>query len=547
MWNAWADFSNVTFVSRTTMTLQVVSNPILERTFTAPNGSTILNPIHDQAFASLAALGADLVRYVPWFPYPKQAVAELDPPLGGETSWNWTYIMPMLEDFMDAVYGHGHSTVINFSTQPCWLVGDADGQPQDCSYPGNPDESFFNYVRGDRKNLLDPSANDLADYYGRLLSYLIKGEFVDEAGVRHMGGPKYNLSHVNGHTWELFNEAEHGYNVQQYTQDYDIVVSNIIDTVGGLENAPSFMGIGGASPGWIVPFLNASEHKYTEKIPPIDYISLHFYATCANRTDPSTYSTGFFGQADDFVQRTKTYIRQRDASDFPNVKFDLNELGVIMPNDNDPSFGRDANLPDIYWNAAGAMYAYLFSQLAPLGVEVLGQSQLAGSPKIPEWGIPFPQYPSVSLLDWRTGLGNARYWVLKLLLEEFHAGDSIVDAMVTAAFQQSANDLNVSVDVLAVVSSLQQQQKVLIINKELTVQNVSVAAVFGNAAVTLRIVDPLSVQTGSARGIREDRISDAATDMLVVQPFGVVVVVVVVVVVATTTEAILQSRTTSVK
>lgn len=25
-----------------------------------------------------------------------------------------------------------------------------------------------------------------------------------------------------------------------------------------------------------------------------------------------------------------------------------------------------------------------------------------------EWGIPLPQYPSVSLLDWRTGLGNAR-------------------------------------------------------------------------------------------------------------------------------------------
>ena len=60
-------------------------------------------------------------------------------------------------------------------------------------------------------------------------------------------------------------------------------------------------------------------------------------------------------------------------------------------------------------NAAGALYAYVFASLAPLGVEVLGQSQLAGSPKIPEWGIPLPQFPSVSLLDWRTGLGNARY------------------------------------------------------------------------------------------------------------------------------------------
>ena len=46
----------------------------------------------------------------------------------------------------------------------------------------------------------------------------------------------------------------------------------------------------------------------------------------------------------------------------------------------------------------------------------------AGSPKIPEWGIPLPQYPSVSLLSWNTGYGNARYWVLKLLIEHFAPG-----------------------------------------------------------------------------------------------------------------------------
>lgn len=39
------------------------------------------------------------------------------------------------------------------------------------------------------------------------------------------------------------------------------------------------------------------------------------------------------------------------------------------------------------------MYAYLFGNLVVLGVDVLGHSQLAGSPKIPEWGIPLPQYP----------------------------------------------------------------------------------------------------------------------------------------------------------
>jgi hypothetical protein len=36
---------------------------------------------------------------------------------------------------------------------------------------------------------------------------------------------------------------------------------------------------------------------------------------------------------------------------------DIDEIGVILPNDNDPNPGP---IPEPYWNAAGAMYAYLF-------------------------------------------------------------------------------------------------------------------------------------------------------------------------------------------
>ena len=50
---------------KTTPTLQVVVNPMLRR------GS----PVHDGAFAALRSLGADYVRYVPWYPYPKLVVA----------------------------------------------------------------------------------------------------------------------------------------------------------------------------------------------------------------------------------------------------------------------------------------------------------------------------------------------------------------------------------------------------------------------------------------------------------------------------------------
>ena len=58
-------------ISQTTPTLQVVVNPTLQRG----------TPVHDNAFKAVHDLGADYVRYVPWLPYPKLGVAELDPPI----------------------------------------------------------------------------------------------------------------------------------------------------------------------------------------------------------------------------------------------------------------------------------------------------------------------------------------------------------------------------------------------------------------------------------------------------------------------------------
>ena len=510
------NFSAVIRTSRTLTTLQVVTNPILDRTFTAPNGTSFPNPIHDAAWASLKALQADLVRFVPWFPYPKKSVAELDAPTSGKTSWDFSHIMPQLTDFMDAVYGQNHSVVLNFATQPCWLFGDDTNQTQNCSYPSNPDASFFGYVRGNRKNLLDPSSKTMALYFARLLSYLVKGEFVDEDGVKHTGGPAYTrFNRQNGHVWELFNEGEHGYTPEQYVHDYDVIVPEMIKAVGGVDQAPAFMGLGGPADWkhWVPYFLERSKHD--SPAPPIDYISLHSYASCSNRTDPSTYSSGFFGHFRDWIKDMKdSALPMRETSSFPSVKIDLNELGVIMPDDNNPKRGLDADLPDIYWNAAGAAFAYVFASLAPLGVEVLGHSQLAGSPKIPEWGIPLPQYPSVSLLDWRTGLGNARYWVLKLLIEEFAPGDALVSTQCLA--QTDPEPLS-CLGAIAKSGS----QKLLIVNHLNKIQQVKLSG-FPQGSLTLKIVDPLSVQVASSSGIRKVVLKDA-TEPFSLEAFAVVV------------------------
>jgi hypothetical protein len=94
---------------KTTPTLQVVVNPLIRR------GS----PIHDNVFSSLSALKTDYIRFVPWFPYPKLGVAELEPPANGRTSWDFSLIDPIVEDFENAT--RGRSTILNFSTIPEWM------------------------------------------------------------------------------------------------------------------------------------------------------------------------------------------------------------------------------------------------------------------------------------------------------------------------------------------------------------------------------------------------------------------------------------------
>ncbi len=66
-------WSVIDYDLHTIPTIQVVTNPLLSRQF---------SPVHKEIFASLAQLNAEYTRYAVWFPYPKMAVAELDPPSG---------------------------------------------------------------------------------------------------------------------------------------------------------------------------------------------------------------------------------------------------------------------------------------------------------------------------------------------------------------------------------------------------------------------------------------------------------------------------------
>jgi Glycosyl hydrolases family 39 len=385
-----------TVVSKSTPTLQVVVNPPLR-----PG-----EPLGEAAYKAVKELGADYVRYVPWLPYPKLAVAELEPPTPQKTSWDFNLIDPMTKDFLAAT--EGHPAVMNFSTSPAWLYK----TDKPVTYPAGPDQVDWHYTQG--TELRDPSGKELGDYYARLVSWYVNGGFSDENGVRHESGYHYKFP-----VWEVLNEVdyEHKMTPEQYTARYDAIVS----AIHAVSPETKFMGLAlaapSASPHFFEYFLNPANHKPGI---PLDYISYHFYASPVAAETIDDWQYTFFDQANGFLN-TVRYVEAIRKRLSPETKTDLDELGVILPTDNKP--GDNVPPPAAYWNLCGALYADLFIELSRMQIDLIGMSQLIGYPT---------QFPSVSMMDWTTNKPNARYWVLKLIKDSFHPGDQLVETSVNS-------------------------------------------------------------------------------------------------------------------
>ncbi|HEY5405854.1 MAG TPA: glycosyl hydrolase family 39 [Ginsengibacter sp.] len=388
------DWNKTISVSKTTPTLQVVENPMVRPS----------SPIHENTFKALKKLGADYVRYVPWFPYTKMAVAELKPPTKTETFWNFTYLDSTMEALMNAT--SGHSVVINFSTTPAWLwKTDAPVQ-----YPDDAYEVFWNYNQGTA--LRDTTMKELAGYYARLFSWYTKGGFTDELGKFHKSNHYYKI-----HYWEVLNEPdfEHNISPQLYTRMYDAIVG----AMKKISPSTKFIGMSlafNARPEYFEYFLN---HKNHQPGIPLDGISYHFYGTRSYHNEPlEEYQYAFFDKADAFLEKVRFIesIRKRLS---PKTITTINEIGTIIGSDT----GED--IPAAYWNLSGAMYAYVYLELTKMGIDVAGESQLVGYPT---------QYPDVSMMDWKNGKPNSRYWILKLIKDNFGPGDKLAATAVSGDF-----------------------------------------------------------------------------------------------------------------
>ncbi len=467
------DWNKSVLVSKSTPTLQVVVNPMLRQ------GSSI----HDGSFAALKQLGADYVRYVPWEPYPKLAVAELDPPTKDGTSWNFSLIDPMTRDFLDATAGH--STVMNFSTIPAWMFK----TDQPVKYPDDPNQVSWTYTQG--TELVDPSGKQLGDYFARLVSWYTNGGFTDENGKQHLSGYHYHFP-----IWEVLNEIdfEHQTTPEQYNERYDAIVS----AIQKVSPDTKFMGLALAmpqnDPKWFEYFLDHSHHKPGV---PIDYVSYHFYASPTIDQNLDDWQYTFFDQADRFITNVR-YIEAIRKRLSPATKTDTDELGVILPADDleiRDSAAHPDRIPSLYWNAAGSLYAYLFINLSKLGLDVIGESQLVGYPS---------QFPSVSMIDWKNGKPNARYWVLKLIKDNFHPGDTLVETK----FSHYS-------DVDGQAFATPAGQKLLLLNKRDRATEITLPK--DSRPYTLSVVD-------GETGDNEPRVSQENSGTVKLSPFSVAVI-----------------------
>jgi hypothetical protein len=380
------------------------------------------SPLHKPIYDSIRGLDAKYIRWVPWLAQPRLAVAELSPPTAKGTSWDFRELDGITIPFLEAT--KGREPVINFSVIPRWMFK----TKFNVDVPADPDKLVWNYSNitgvpfsggGLPVELTDPSGKQVGAYYARLVSWYTKGGFTDENGVYHRSGYYYSFP-----WWEVLSELDNGEDIQLYTKLYDSIATSIKK----VSPATKFIGFSAncgpgsteCSPEYLEYFLDPKNHAPGV---PIDRVSYHAYVMPAKGQTADQWQYSLFEQADWFLEWVKFAEATRRRLR-PTAGVDINEIGCILPEDGE-DFMRGLQgqppakweVPEIYWNACGAYYAYMFTGLTRLGIDVAKASQLFGYNG---------QFASVSLLDPRTGLPNARYRVLALIVANFRPGDKLV-------------------------------------------------------------------------------------------------------------------------
>ena len=400
--------------------------------------------------SAMKDLGAEFVRFAPWYPYPKVAVVELEPTDCTATTpasnWNSSLFDPILADFMSAVCGEGaatghceHSVAQQLSTMPSWLyVGGED--PKDL--PADPWDMRMSPYGSQGTALKNESCVDMAAYITRLVAHYTMGGHHDTCGHFHASGLHYNWTVVS-----VLNENEHNTGAARYTRCWDAIRASVekVNPSIALEGPETVFDNLASS--YSTTFIDPTTHA-DGRAP--DIVSNHaYFPSTAGGADGSGYES-LFTEVDKLVEETvKPLAAVRDKvapatelvlnewipfiSDWCNTsdaatlfkKHQDNtthpllrdELSAGCPDWKDPrSSTIGINRVTLGWSAAAAQFAYGVGQLALYGrYKYVGNDDLACGP--------YPDNePAVTGLDWHTGEWNAKAYIVKMLAEHLGAG-----------------------------------------------------------------------------------------------------------------------------
>ena len=450
---------------RTDLSIQVCVEPPLRGN----------SPIKRRLFNSLRTFHSNYARLHFWYPYPRLAVAELEPPGNGETHWDFSLIDPIVESFYTA--SEGRPVMLNFSTPPQWMYKTEEAP----TYPADPGEIAWKYGQG--AELRDPTLAEIREYYRRLASWYVLGGFVDEFGRKHESGHRFTIDY-----WEVLNEVdtEHNMSPELYTRVYDEVVEAVKKVSPRTHFSGLALGIPANRPEYFEYFLNPRNHKPNI---PLDMISYHFYAFPEVDESSEVQQFTLFRQADAFVSTVK-YIEAIRTRLSPTTKTYLNEVGTWTAR----PLAKRETIPATYWHLSGAVFAYLYIQLLKLQIDLVAGAELIDYPG---------QVAGASLSDWNTGLPNARFQVLKLLHEEIRPGDRLIeDIEDESSDPERPNPLTYSIQGVVAQNG---RRKLLIVNKR---NRPLVLRVVGSAKGEMNYTD---VSTGTRAAVsvplRSDKIS----------------------------------------
>jgi hypothetical protein len=164
-------------------------------------------------------------------------------------------------------------------------------------------------------------------------------------------------------------------------------------------------------------------------------------------------------------------------------------MDAILRHDLDSSTSAstaDPPIPESFWNLSGAVYAYVYEELAKQGIDVVGESQLVGYPS---------QFPSVTMVDWHTGQTNARFRVLELIRDNMGNGDRLIDISGGPGVFDAE-------PIAACVYVRQGIRKVLLINRRAAPAQIDITSAKGG---NLQLVD----QQSAGGSIRREKLSSS--------------------------------------